>query len=155
MQFYVMRQFTRVHVAKCHSTISWVMSSFFPMTGFKVTECASTGDNRHNCAPTRWAPLDVLIVSHVSTLPNVWCCSNSIWKTVQLSSRWPTFRWSSDHTTRCTASCIAGSDTRNWRPAGISHLTVTFLFIHCLPIRCHSFVRHESPPVRQWHAINN
>jgi len=30
------------------------MSSYFPMTGFKATVCASTGDNRHNCAPTRW-----------------------------------------------------------------------------------------------------
>jgi len=24
------------------------------MTGFKATVCASTGDNWHNCAPTRW-----------------------------------------------------------------------------------------------------
>jgi len=24
------------------------------MTGFKATLCASTGDNRHNCASTRW-----------------------------------------------------------------------------------------------------
>jgi len=52
IQFYVMtrthvglRQFTLVHVAKCHSTISWIMSSYFSMTGFKA------GDNRHNCAP--------------------------------------------------------------------------------------------------------
>jgi len=54
MQFYVMttciRQFTLVHVAKCHSTISWKMSSYFPLTSFK----ASTGDNQHNYAPTRW-----------------------------------------------------------------------------------------------------
>jgi len=59
MQFYVMtrthvRQFTIVHVAKCHSTISWIMSSYFPMTGFKATVRASTRDNRHNCAPNRW-----------------------------------------------------------------------------------------------------
>jgi len=53
MQFYVstrthVRQFTLVHVAKCHSTISWIMSSYFPMTGFKATVCASTRDNWHN-----------------------------------------------------------------------------------------------------------
>jgi len=60
MQFYVMtrthvRQFiTRVHVATCHSTVSWIMSNYFPMTGFKATVRASTGDNRHNCATTRW-----------------------------------------------------------------------------------------------------
>jgi len=30
------------------------MSSYIPITGFKATVCASTGDNRHNCAPTRW-----------------------------------------------------------------------------------------------------
>jgi len=56
MQFYVMtrthvRQFTLVHVAKCQSTISWIMSSYFPMTGFKATVRASTEDNRYNCAP--------------------------------------------------------------------------------------------------------
>jgi len=39
-QFYVMTrthvwQFTLVHVAKCHSTISWIMSSYFPTTDFK------------------------------------------------------------------------------------------------------------------------
>jgi len=28
------------------------------MTGFKATVCASTGDNRHNCAPTRWGTLE-------------------------------------------------------------------------------------------------
>jgi len=39
-----------MHVAKCHSTISCIMSSCFLITGFKVTVCASTGDNRHNCA---------------------------------------------------------------------------------------------------------
>jgi len=49
MQFYVMtrthvRQFTLVHVAKCHNIKSWIMSSYFPMTGFKATVCASTGD---------------------------------------------------------------------------------------------------------------
>jgi len=33
------------------------MSSYFPMTGFKTKVCASTGDNRHNCAPTRWGNL--------------------------------------------------------------------------------------------------
>jgi len=59
MQFYVMTrthvwQFTLVHVSKCQSTISLIMSSYFPMTGFKATVCVSTGDNRHNCAPTRW-----------------------------------------------------------------------------------------------------
>jgi len=46
-----------VHVAKCHRTISWIKSSYFPMTGFKATECVSTGDNRHNYAPTRWGRL--------------------------------------------------------------------------------------------------
>jgi len=25
--------------------------SYFPITGFKATVCASPGDNRHNCAP--------------------------------------------------------------------------------------------------------
>jgi len=55
MQFYVMtrthvRQFTLVHLAKCHSTISYIMSINFPMSGFKATVCASTGDYQHNCA---------------------------------------------------------------------------------------------------------
>jgi len=59
MQFDVMtrthvRQFTLVHVAKCHMTISWIMSSYFPMTGFRSTVCASAVDNRYDCAPTRW-----------------------------------------------------------------------------------------------------
>jgi len=40
MQFIIMpriyvRQFTLVHVAKCHSTISWIMSSYFPMNWFQ------------------------------------------------------------------------------------------------------------------------
>jgi len=53
MQFYVMtsthvRQSTLVHVAKCHSTISCIMSSYFPMTGFRATVCASTVDNRYD-----------------------------------------------------------------------------------------------------------
>jgi len=30
------------------------MSSYFPMTGFKATVCASTGDNRHNCSNPIW-----------------------------------------------------------------------------------------------------
>jgi len=45
-----------VHIAKCHSTKSWIMSSYFPMSGFRETVCASTGDNRHNCAPTTYQP---------------------------------------------------------------------------------------------------
>jgi len=57
MQFYVMirthvTQFTFVYIAKCHSTKSWIMSSYFPMTGFRATVCVSTEVNRHNCAPT-------------------------------------------------------------------------------------------------------
>jgi len=49
MQFNVMTrthawQFTLKHRAKCHSTISWIMSGYFPTTGFKATVCASTGD---------------------------------------------------------------------------------------------------------------
>jgi len=28
------------------------MSSYFPMSGFRETVCALTGDNQHNCAPT-------------------------------------------------------------------------------------------------------
>jgi len=40
MQFYVMtrthvRQLTLVHVAKCHSTISWIMSSYFSHEWFQ------------------------------------------------------------------------------------------------------------------------
>jgi len=59
MQFYVMtrthvRRFTFVHVAKCHSTILWKISSCFPITGFKATVCASKEDNWYNWAPTRW-----------------------------------------------------------------------------------------------------
>jgi len=27
-----------------------IVNNVFPMTGFKATECASTGENRHNCA---------------------------------------------------------------------------------------------------------
>jgi len=44
------RQFTLVHVKNCHSTISWIMFSYFPMTGLTATVCAYTGDNIHNCA---------------------------------------------------------------------------------------------------------
>jgi len=29
------RQFTLIHSAKCHSTISWIMSSYFPMNWFQ------------------------------------------------------------------------------------------------------------------------
>jgi len=29
-------------------------NSYFPMTVFKATVCASTGNNWYNCAPTRW-----------------------------------------------------------------------------------------------------
>jgi len=77
MQFYVMtrphvRQFKLVHVAKCHSTIWWIMSSYFPMTGFKATVCASTGDNRHNCAlpdgeneSNRWDECNHLLLGDV------------------------------------------------------------------------------------------
>jgi len=59
MQFYVMTrthvgQFTLVPIAKCHSTKLWIMSSYFLMNGFKATVCASTEDNQHTCAPTRW-----------------------------------------------------------------------------------------------------
>jgi len=59
MQFYAktrthVRQCTLVHVAKFNSTISWIMSSYFPRTGFKATVRAWTGDNRYNCAPNRW-----------------------------------------------------------------------------------------------------
>jgi len=31
------RQFTLAHVANCHSTISRIMSSYFPTTGFQAT----------------------------------------------------------------------------------------------------------------------
>jgi len=47
--FWHVRQFTLEQVAKCHSTISWLMSSYFPITGFKATVRASKGDNWHNC----------------------------------------------------------------------------------------------------------
>jgi len=30
------------------------MSSYLPMSGFRATVCASTGDNQHNCDPTEW-----------------------------------------------------------------------------------------------------
>jgi len=40
--------------SKCISTISWIMSSYLPMTGFRATVCASTVNNRYDCAPTRW-----------------------------------------------------------------------------------------------------
>jgi len=46
------RQFTLEYVAKYYKTISWKMVLFFH-AGFKETLCASTGDNRHNCAPTQ------------------------------------------------------------------------------------------------------
>jgi len=36
------RQVTLVHVAKCHSTISWIMFTYFPMNGFRATVCALT-----------------------------------------------------------------------------------------------------------------
>jgi len=48
------RQFSLVHIAKCDSTKSWIMSSYFTMSGFRETLCASTRDNRHNWDPTTW-----------------------------------------------------------------------------------------------------
>jgi len=77
MQFYVMtrthvRQFTHMHVAKCRSTISWIMSSYFPVTGVKeATVRASTG------------AIDTTV-----PLPDgaklVWCIYFSILKAVKL-----------------------------------------------------------------------
>jgi len=32
------------------------MFSYFPMTGFRATVCALTGDNQHNCVPITWVP---------------------------------------------------------------------------------------------------
>jgi len=77
MQFYVMTrthvwQFTLVRIEKCYSTILWIMSSYFPMTDFKATVCASTGDNRNNCANTRWGPIQVLTEVDVPLLQ--WTC---------------------------------------------------------------------------------
>jgi len=36
------------------------MSSCFPMSGFRETVCASTGDNRYNCALTTWEFLTLM-----------------------------------------------------------------------------------------------
>jgi len=59
MQFDIMPriyvwQFKLMPIAKYHNTKSWIISSYFPMNGFRETVCASTGDNQHNCAPTTW-----------------------------------------------------------------------------------------------------
>jgi len=48
------RQLTLVHIAKCHSPKSWIISSYFPMSDFRVTACASKQDNRHNCTLQHW-----------------------------------------------------------------------------------------------------
>jgi len=48
---------TLEHSAKCHNTISWIMSSYFSWTG------ASTDDNLHNCAPTTWGNGLVSLIS--------------------------------------------------------------------------------------------
>jgi len=42
----------RRKMPQTHSTIPWIMYSYFPMTGFRATVCASTVDNRYDCAPT-------------------------------------------------------------------------------------------------------
>jgi len=47
-------QFTVLHVANCHDKIWWTMSDYFPVYWFWATVCASTRDNRYNCAlPTQ------------------------------------------------------------------------------------------------------
>jgi len=38
------------------------------MTGFKATVCASTGDNLHNCAPTRWGSKVIVAVNFVAVI---------------------------------------------------------------------------------------
>jgi len=43
-------QFTVLHVANCHDKILWMMSDYFPVYWFWATVCASTRDNRYNCA---------------------------------------------------------------------------------------------------------
>jgi len=72
MQFYVM---TRTHVRQFKLSkmpqynIVNKVSSYFHMTGFKATVCASTGDNRHSCAPTTWSVAPILEVPHRCQLP--------------------------------------------------------------------------------------
>jgi len=75
MQFYVMtrthvRQFTLLHVAKCHSKISWIMYSYFPTTGFRATVYASTVDYQYDCAPTRVSmePLWAIEIRSIKTV---------------------------------------------------------------------------------------
>jgi len=63
--YWLVRLFTLVHQAKCHSTLSRIMSSYIPIPGFKATLCTSTGDidtiesNHRGCmAKTIIRPID-------------------------------------------------------------------------------------------------
>ena len=47
-------KFTPLHIAQCHDKKSEYCQIFFPVYWFWATVCASTRDNRYNCAlPTR------------------------------------------------------------------------------------------------------
>ena len=43
-------QFTLLHIAQRHDKKKWILSNFFPVYWFWATVCASTRDNRYNCA---------------------------------------------------------------------------------------------------------
>jgi len=50
-----------LHVANCHDKIWWTMSDYFPVYFFWATVCASTRDNRYNCAlPTTRPKYDMI-----------------------------------------------------------------------------------------------
>jgi len=69
------RQFSLVHVAKCHSAMSWIIYNYFSVTGFRATVCASAGDNRHNCVPSKWG-----IATREKCLGG-WGCIVRVWTT--------------------------------------------------------------------------
>jgi len=72
------------------------MSSYFPMTGFKATVCASTGDNRHNSAPTRWGTMCEQIRSNtrLSCPSDLFCtCNHNLWPFLVNNRALYNWRW--------------------------------------------------------------
>ena len=56
----IVRQFTLLYIAQCQDKKKWILSHFFPVYCFRATVCASTRDNRYNCAlPTRILQLEL------------------------------------------------------------------------------------------------
>jgi len=60
MQFYVM---TRTHVRQLtqNDAIVQYREYYLVISHEKATVCASTGENQHNCAPTKWGITEITV----------------------------------------------------------------------------------------------